>query len=73
MGIEDLNRVYKINELATGHVMFCATGVTQGSFLDGVRFTSGGATTISVVMRSESARFVIFKRNIILIENPGIN
>ncbi len=54
MGISDLNRVYPIHELASGHVMFCATGVTQGTFLDGVRFVRGGATTHSVVMRSES-------------------
>ncbi len=54
MGISDLNRVYPIHELASGHVMFCATGVTQGTFLDGVRFVRGGAITHSVVMRSES-------------------
>ncbi len=54
MGIKDLNRIYKIDELAQGKVMFCATGVTQGTFLDGVRFFSGGAVTHSVVMRSES-------------------
>jgi fructose-1,6-bisphosphatase II len=34
--------------------MFCATGVTQGSFLDGVRFFPGGGETHSVVMRSET-------------------
>lgn len=54
MGIKDLNRVYAINELAQGHVMFCATGVTQGPMLDGVRFIPGGAITHSIVMRSES-------------------
>ena len=54
MGISDLERVYSIQDLASGHVMFCATGVTQGAFLDGVKFSSGGATTHSVVMRSES-------------------
>lgn len=54
MGITDLNRIYQIDELAHGKVMFCATGVTQGTYLDGVRFFSGGATTHSVVMRSES-------------------
>ncbi|MBI2606037.1 MAG: class II fructose-bisphosphatase [Deltaproteobacteria bacterium] len=54
MGISDIDRVYKIMELADGKVMFCATGVTQGTFLNGVRFTSGGCTTHSVVMRSES-------------------
>jgi fructose-1,6-bisphosphatase class II len=54
MGVTDFDRVYKIDELAKGNVMFCATGVTQGTFLNGVRFVSGGATTHSVVMRSES-------------------
>lgn len=54
MGVGDLERIYKIDDLAQGHVMFCATGVTQGHFLNGVRFFSGGATTHSVVMRSES-------------------
>lgn len=54
MGVKDLDRTYKIDELAKGNVMFCATGVTQGTFLDGVRFNRGGATTHSVVMRSES-------------------
>lgn len=60
MGISDLNKIYKINDLASGHVMFCATGVTQGTFLNGVRFFSGGAKTHSVVMRSESGtvRFI---------------
>jgi fructose-1,6-bisphosphatase class II len=54
MGVTDLDKIYKINDLADGHVMFCATGVTQGTFLDGVRFHRGGAKTHSVVMRSES-------------------
>ncbi len=54
MGVTDFDRVYRIEELARGNVMFCATGVTQGTFLDGVRFTAGGARTHSVVMRSES-------------------
>lgn len=54
MGIREIDRVYRIDELASGNVMFCATGVTQGAFLDGVRFFGGGAHTHSVVMRSES-------------------
>jgi fructose-1,6-bisphosphatase class II len=54
MGIKDINKVYGINELAQGNVMFCATGVTVGTFLQGVRFFSGGAHTHSVVMRSET-------------------
>ncbi|MCB9091573.1 MAG: class II fructose-bisphosphatase [Halobacteriovoraceae bacterium] len=54
MGISDPNKIYNIEDLAKGNVMFCATGVTDGSFLDGVRFKSWGATTHSIVMRSES-------------------
>ncbi|MGZ3699168.1 MAG: fructose-bisphosphatase class II, partial [Bdellovibrionota bacterium] len=54
MGVSDFDRVYKISDLAQGKVMFCATGVTQGTFLNGVRFFAGGAHTHSVVMRSET-------------------
>ncbi len=54
MGISDPDRAYTIDDLASGEVMFAATGVTTGDFLDGVRFYSGGAATHSVVMRSRS-------------------
>lgn len=55
MGIADMNKVYQIEELASGQdVMFAATGVTQGDYLRGVRFFGKGATTHSVVMRSKS-------------------
>jgi fructose-1,6-bisphosphatase II len=54
MGIADINKVWKIDELAGGDVMFAATGVTDGAFLKGVHFFGGGATTYSVVMRSKS-------------------
>ncbi len=54
MGISDPDRAYAIDDLASGEVMFAATGVTTGDFLDGVRFYSGGAATHSVVMRSRS-------------------
>jgi len=54
MGISDINKIYKIDELASGDVMFAATGVTTGDYLKGVRFHQGGAVTQSVVMRSKS-------------------
>ncbi len=60
MGIDDVNRVYAMEDLARSEVMFAATGVTFGEFLSGVRFFSGGAHTQSVVMRSKSrtVRFI---------------
>jgi fructose-1,6-bisphosphatase II len=54
MGITDGDRVYRLDELAQGDVMFAATGVTDGAFLKGVHFFGGGAQTTSVVMRSKS-------------------
>ncbi len=54
MGIEDGDRIYMIDELAAGHVLFAATGVTKGYFLDGVKFFGGGCSTQSMVMRSQS-------------------
>ncbi len=60
MGIREENRIYRIEELAAGPVLFCATGVTQGTYLNGVRYFKGGAKTHSVVMRSETGtvRFI---------------
>jgi len=54
MGITDPSKIYALEELAQGEVMFAATGVTNGSFLHGVQYFSGGAKTYSVVMRSKS-------------------
>jgi fructose-1,6-bisphosphatase II len=54
MGVKDHDKVYRVDELAQGNVMFAATGVTDGSFLRGVRFYANGATTQSIVMRSQS-------------------
>ncbi|MEP0189203.1 MAG: class II fructose-bisphosphatase [Erythrobacter sp.] len=58
-GITDLNRIYKLEDLASGDCIFAATGVTSGSLLDGVkkRKKASGATimtTDSVVMRASS-------------------
>jgi fructose-1,6-bisphosphatase II / sedoheptulose-1,7-bisphosphatase len=54
-GIEDLNKIYKLEELAKGDCIFAATGVTDGSLLRGVKRRKDGVmTTNSVVMRASS-------------------
>ncbi|WP_068094408.1 class II fructose-bisphosphatase [Novosphingobium rosa] len=54
-GIEDLNKIYELEELAKGDCIFAATGVTDGSLLAGVKHRRGGImTTESVVMRASS-------------------
>ncbi len=52
LGITELNRKYLLKDLASGDVVFAATGVTDGSMLHGVRRERGFVTTESVVMRS---------------------
>ena len=52
--MEDFDRVYDLLDLATGDVMFAATGVTDGTMLRGVRRHGSSATTHSIVMRSKS-------------------
>jgi fructose-1,6-bisphosphatase II len=55
MGIKDLEKKYLLNELASGSVMFCGTGVTDGPLLKGLRLYPGKmASTHSVVMRSKT-------------------
>lgn len=54
MGVVDENRIYQLNDMAKGNVMFAATGVTSGDFLKGVRFFGGGSSTHSLVMRSQT-------------------
>ncbi|MDB5693834.1 MAG: glpX, partial [Alphaproteobacteria bacterium] len=53
-GVEDLNRIYDLHELARGDVIFAATGVTDGSLLDGVKRRKSCITTESVVMRAST-------------------
>jgi fructose-1,6-bisphosphatase class II len=57
MGIRDVNKTYNTAELAPGrNLVFAACGVTDGNLLRGVRFSSDGAHTQSVVMTSAPAR-----------------
>lgn len=54
MGIKDPDKKWHLEELASGDVMFAATGVTSGDILRGVRYFRGGAETHSLVMRSRT-------------------
>jgi fructose-1,6-bisphosphatase II / sedoheptulose-1,7-bisphosphatase len=54
LGIDDLERVYSIDDLAKGDVTFTATGVTDGTMLKGVRRVGDRLYTESIVMRSKS-------------------
>jgi fructose-1,6-bisphosphatase II / sedoheptulose-1,7-bisphosphatase len=53
-GIEDLDRIYSLEDMASGDCIFAATGVTDGSLLRGVHRNKSCVTTESIVMRASS-------------------
>ncbi|HVM37395.1 MAG TPA: class II fructose-bisphosphatase [Sphingomicrobium sp.] len=53
-GIDDLDRVYALEDMAKGDCIFAATGVTDGSLLRGVHRRKQCVTTESIVMRASS-------------------
>ncbi|WP_338531773.1 class II fructose-bisphosphatase [Nitratireductor thuwali] len=54
MGISDPAKVYRMDEMAKGDVLFAATGVTDGNLLSGVKFGRDSIQTHTIVMRSSS-------------------
>jgi fructose-1,6-bisphosphatase II / sedoheptulose-1,7-bisphosphatase len=53
-GVEDLDRIYHLEDLAKGDCIFAATGVTDGSLLKGVKRRPDRVSTESVVMRAST-------------------
>jgi fructose-1,6-bisphosphatase II len=57
MGIKDKKRIYTAKDLAPGkHIVFAATGVTDGALMKGVRFFGEGTRTSSIVMTRQSGK-----------------
>ena len=57
MGITDFKKIYRASDLAPGkEIIFAATGVTQGTLMDGVRFFGDGIRTSSVIMQNTPRR-----------------
>tara|TARA_B100001093_G_scaffold357494_1_gene342107 strand:+ start:2426 stop:3400 length:975 start_codon:yes stop_codon:yes gene_type:complete len=52
MGIENLDKVYTLDELVSKDVIFSASGVTDGSMVKGVNFMDGKVSVETIVMRS---------------------
>ena len=52
VGITEFDRTYALNELASTDTVFCATGVTNGSMLDGVKIAGGRVHTHTMIMTS---------------------
>ncbi|MDG4650198.1 class II fructose-bisphosphatase [Roseibacterium sp. SDUM158017] len=53
-GITHLDRVYTRDDMVTQHVIFAATGVTDGSILPGIKREVGHLTAETILMRSKT-------------------
>ncbi|MGZ3772127.1 MAG: class II fructose-bisphosphatase [Pseudobdellovibrionaceae bacterium] len=73
MGLSNPEKKFTIDELASGSVMFVATGVTDGALLKGVRYMSEGrAKTHSIVMRSMTGTIRTIEAEHILNRKPSL-
>ena len=61
LGIKDLNKKYELNEIVKGESIFCATGITSGELVDGVKFDNGKFITESLVTHKNSMIDIVKK------------
>ena len=61
MGIQDLNKKYDLNEIVKGDSIFCATGITTGDLVNGVKVENGKFVTETLVTHKNSSVKIIKK------------
>ena len=61
MGIKDLNRKYDLNEIIRGDSIFCATGITSGDLVNGVKLENGKFITETLVTHKNSMINIVKK------------
>ena len=54
MGIYDLNKKYDLKEIVKGESLFCATGITSGDLVKGVKIENGNYITETLVAYKNS-------------------
>jgi fructose-1,6-bisphosphatase II / sedoheptulose-1,7-bisphosphatase len=61
LGIKNLNKKYKIDDMIKGDVIFCATGVTDGDLVKGVKDLGETFTSETLALHSSSKTNKIIK------------
>jgi fructose-1,6-bisphosphatase II / sedoheptulose-1,7-bisphosphatase len=64
MGIKDLNQKYNINDMVKEDVIFCATGVTDGDLVKGIKDHGDSFESETYVLHKSSNTNKIIKNNI---------
>ena len=65
MGISDLNKKYKLSEMVSGDVIFCATGITDGDLVSGIKKIKNKFVSETYVTHKSSNYFNIVKEEIL--------
>jgi fructose-1,6-bisphosphatase II / sedoheptulose-1,7-bisphosphatase len=61
LGITDLNKKYDVEDMVKGDVIFCATGVTDGDFVKGIKDLGNNYYSETLTLHSNSKTNTIFK------------
>ena len=61
MGIKDLNKKYDLNEIVRGDSIFCATGITSGDLVNGVKISNDNFITETLVTHKNSTINIVKK------------
>ncbi len=61
LGITDLNKKYNVEDMVKGDVIFCATGVTDGDFVKGIKDLGNNYYSETLTLHSNSKTNTIFK------------
>ena len=61
MGIKDLNKKYNLNEIVKGDTIFCATGITSGDLVNGVKIENGKFITETLVTNKNTSINIVKK------------
>ena len=61
LGITDLNKKYNVEDMVKGDVIFCATGVTDGDFVKGIKDLGNKYYSETLTLHSNSKTNTIFK------------
>ncbi len=68
MGIKDLGKKYNLNEIVTGDSIFCATGITPGDLVKGIRINKNNYISETLVThKSSNLKKIIISENILTI------
>ena len=60
MGVKDLNKKYLLNEIVSGDSIFCATGITSGDLVSGIKINNGNFASETLITHKSTG----LKKNI---------